>query len=101
MTMPAGAPALEGEAVDDWYTHLAEEPGTANLNLASIASEVYVDACDLRRSTKPLEGGATGLADYLESLPEVTVSDRHQVTLDGRPAIRLRVAVDRTIATAC
>ncbi len=102
LTVPASVPALDASTEPEWYTHLATEPGTKRFVLVSVVRQLTVDACDLRRSYQVVtEMTAADVADHLSAKPPLEVIEREDVTLDGRPAIRLRIRVGLDAAQAC
>lgn len=45
-----------------------------------------VDPCDGQSATLPLEPGSDSVIEYLKTIPELTVTDGPDTTVDGRPA---------------
>jgi hypothetical protein len=83
---PAFGNSADGERyfeirVPDWFA--AGHPGGA---IVQAVGGGRSNPCDAASAVVPLEPGADAVFDYLATIPQLTITDLSDATLDGRPA---------------
>jgi hypothetical protein len=89
-----GAPVFDSGTTDASYWEVrapAYNDAGAPGGLIVQAIDGLVDPCDGQSAALPLDPGADSVVEYLRSIPELTVTDESDTTVDGRSAKQVTV----------